>query len=201
MDLRARLARMVLSPAPLGLLTGDDGDLGGDLGDAPVPAAVLVPIVDRAEPGLLLTLRTAALRTHAGQVAFPGGRVDPGEDAVAAALREANEEIGLDPAAVDVIGTLDTYRTITNFVVTPVIALIAPDLPLTPHDGEVADIFEVPLAFVTDPVNRVLRHIDLQGRPRAYYEIQWRDRRIWGATAAMIANLSLRMAYAPVEPS
>lgn len=188
---------MLQGPAPPGLLTGDDGDLG----DAPIPAAVLVPIVARAEPGLLLTLRTAALRTHAGQVAFPGGRLDPQEDAVAAALREANEEIGLDPGAVDVIGRIDPYRTITNFVVTPVVALIAPDLPLIPHDGEVADIFEVPLAFVTDSANRVLRHIDLQGRPRAYYEIQWRDRRIWGATAAMIVNLSLRMAYAPVERS
>lgn len=197
MDLRARIARILESPVPAGLLTGDDGDLG----DAPVPAAVLVPIIDRTEPGLLLTLRTADLRTHAGQVAFPGGRLDPGEDAVAAALREAYEETGLDPAGVDVIGTLDPYRTITNYVVTPVIALIAPDLMLTPHDGEVAAIFEVPLAFVTDPANRVLRHIDLQGRPRAYYEIQWRDRRIWGATAAMIANLSLRLAHEAVETS
>ena len=197
MDLRARLARMVEAPVPPGQLTGDDGDLGAN----PVPAAVLVPIVDRAEPGLLLTVRTADLRTHAGQIAFPGGRLDANEDAVAAALREAEEEIGLDPATVDVVGALDPYRTITNFIVTPVVAIVPPGLTLTARDGEVAEIFEVPLAFVVDPANRVLRHIDLLGRARAYHEIQWRDRRIWGATAAMIVNLARRLELAPVESS
>lgn len=197
MDLRARLARSVAAPAPPGLLAGDDGDLGA----SPVPAAVLVPVVARADPGLLLTLRTAALRTHAGQIAFPGGRMDPGEDAVAAALREAHEEIGLAPPFVEVLGTLDAYRTVTNFIVTPVLALVPPGLDLTAQDGEVADIFEVPLAFVIDPANHVLREMEWQGRTRRYWEIPWCDRRIWGATAAMIVNLSRRLEHAPVGAS
>jgi 8-oxo-dGTP pyrophosphatase MutT (NUDIX family) len=194
MDLRARLARGVALPAPSDLLSGDDGDLGG----SPIPAAVLVAVVARAEPGLLLTQRTAALRTHAGQIAFPGGRMDPGEDAVAAALREAHEEVGLAPALVDVIGALDPYRTATDFVVTPVLALVPPELELKAQDAEVADIFEVPLAFVIDPGNHVLREMEWQGRTRRYREIPWRDRRIWGATAAMIVNLSRRLEYARV---
>lgn len=197
MDLRARLTRMADAPAPADLLTGDlpDEDLlpGGVPPGAPVPAAVLVPVVARPEPGLLLTLRTAGLRTHAGQIAFPGGRVDPGEDAVAAALREAWEEIGLDPAAVEVLGTGDPYRTITGFAVTPVIALVRPGVPLVARDEEVADIFEAPFGFVTDPRNHALRFAEVAGRSRRFYEIQWRDRRIWGATAAMIVNLSRRL--------
>ena len=159
------------------------------------PAAVLVAITDRPEPGLILTVRREHMRTHAGQVAFPGGRVDPGEDAIAAALREAQEEILLDPAAVDVIGIVEPYRTVTNYRVTPVIGVIPPDLPLEPHEHEVADWFEAPFAFVLDPANHVEHSALFQGRERHYYEIVWNGRRIWGATAAMIVNLSRRLKW------
>lgn len=160
-----------------------------------IPAAVLVAITDRPEPGLILTVRREHMRTHAGQVAFPGGRLDPGEDAVMAALREAQEEILLDPAEVDVIGSLDAYRTVTDYRVTPVIGVIPPDLPLEPHEHEVADWFEAPLNFVLDPANQERQSALFQGRTRHYYEINWNERRIWGATAAMIVNLSRRLQW------
>ena len=159
------------------------------------PAAVLVAVTDRPQPGVILTVRREHLRTHAGQIAFPGGRIDPGEDAIAAALREAHEEILLDPAAAEVIGAIDTYRTVTNYRVTPVLAVIPPDLALEPHEHEVADWFEAPLAFVLDPANQQQRSALFQGRERHYYEIDWNGRRIWGATAAMIVNLSRRLQW------
>jgi 8-oxo-dGTP pyrophosphatase MutT (NUDIX family) len=159
-------------------------------------AAVLIAITDRPEPGVILTVRREHMRTHAGQVAFPGGRLDPGEDAIGAALREAQEEILLDPAAVDVIGMIEPYRTVTNYRVTPVIGVIPPDLPLEPHEHEVADWFEAPLAFLLDPANQQRLSALFQGRERHYYEIAWNGRRIWGATAAMIVNLSRRLQWA-----
>ena len=171
--------------------------LPGDLLEAAVSgaaAAVLVAITDRPRPGVILTVRREHLRTHAGQVAFPGGRIDPGEDAVAAALREAQEEIALDPAQVAVIGTGDLYCTVTNYVVTPVVGIIPPGLPLVPHEHEVADWFEAPLDFITDPANQQKRSALFRGRERHYYEIEWEGRKIWGATAAMIVNLSRRLA-------
>ena len=171
------------------------GDLPEERAKATVDAAVLVAITNRAEPGVILTVRREHMRTHAGQIAFPGGRVDAGEDAVAAALREAHEEILLEPEAVDVVGSIEPYRTVTGYVVTPVIGVIPPDLPLTPHEHEVADWFEAPLAFILDPANQVRQTALFQGRERHYYEIVWNDRRIWGATAAMIVNLSRRLAW------
>ncbi len=176
-------------------MTGDL--LLGDLIEQPpqgLPAAVLVAVTDRPEPGVILTVRREHLRTHAGQVAFPGGRIDDGEDAVAAALREAQEEIALDPADVEILGTADLYSTVTNYLVTPVIGLIPPDLPLEPHVHEVADWFEAPLAFLLDPANQQRHSALFRGRERHYYEIEWEGRRIWGATAAMIVNLSRRLA-------
>ena len=171
------------------------GDLPEERAKATVDAAVLVAITNRAEPGVILTVRREHMRTHAGQIAFPGGRLDAGEDAVAAALREAHEEILLEAEAVDVVGSIEPYRTVTGYVVTPVIGVIPPDLPLTPHEHEVADWFEAPLAFILDPANQVRQTALFQGRERHYYEIVWNDRRIWGATAAMIVNLSRRLAW------
>lgn len=157
------------------------------------PAAVLVAVTDRAQPGVILTRRTETLRRHAGQVAFPGGRLDPGEDAVAAALREAEEEVALRRAAVELVGVADAYVTVTGFVVTPVIGVVPPDLPLAPHAAEVADWFEAPLAFLLDQANHREQRMEWQGATRTYLEIDWQGRRIWGATAAMLANLSHRL--------
>jgi len=161
------------------------------------PAAVLIPIVDRAEPTIIFTERPKTMRKHPGQVSFPGGRIDPDDaDPVAAALREAEEEIGLDRAYVEVIGTTDRYRTVTGFEVTPVVAAVRPGFTLRPQPGEVADLFEAPLHFVLDPARQVVRTAQWRGRERTYYEILWEDRRIWGATAAMLVNLSRRLELA-----
>lgn len=158
------------------------------------PAAVLVAVVDRPSPTVILTVRPETMRQHPGQVSFPGGRIDPGDDGpVAAALREAKEEIGLSPEAVEVIGVSDPYRTITGFEVTPVVGIVPPGLPLTPHPGEVADMFEAPLDFLLDPANQLRREAMFRGRMRSYYEIPYQGRHIWGATAAMIVNLSRRL--------
>jgi 8-oxo-dGTP pyrophosphatase MutT (NUDIX family) len=177
-----------------------DGLLAGDLiegaPDAGREAAVLVAITDRVEPGVLLTVRREHMRTHAGQVSFPGGRLDPGEGAVAAALREAEEEIGLPRAQVHVWGLGDAYRTITGYAVTPVLGLVPPDLPLAPHEHEVADWFEAPLSFLLDPANQQRMTAEFQGRTRHYYQIDWQGRRIWGATAAMLVNLTRRLDWA-----
>jgi len=173
-------------------LMGDHPELRGD---ASTDAAVLIPVTDREAPGVILTVRREHLRTHAGQIAFPGGRRDDGEDAIGAALREAQEEILLDPAEVELVGALDPYRTVTGYDVTPVIGVISPDLPLEPHEHEVSDLFEAPLDFLLDPRNQRIQSALFQGRERHYYEILWNGRRIWGATAAMIVNLSRRLQW------
>jgi 8-oxo-dGTP pyrophosphatase MutT (NUDIX family) len=185
----ARLAAALDLERPGDLLPGDIGeDASGPLREA----AVLVAITDRPEPGLILTHRHHSLREHGGQIAFPGGRVDEGEEPRAAALREAWEELGLDPAEVRILGVADHYRTITGFGVTPVVATIPPDLPLVPNPSEVSDWFEAPLAFVLDPANHQHRETLYKGSMRSYVEIVWEGRRIWGATAAMLVNLSRR---------
>jgi len=193
MTLAERLRAALARPAPHGLLPGD---LHEETGGSPVAAAVLVAITRRPEPGVILTVRRADLRTHAGQVAFPGGRVDPGDPSIAAAaLREAQEEVALDPALVEVWGAADPYRTVTNFSVTPVLGSVPPDLPLVPHEREVADLFEAPLAFLLDPANQRAITAEFQGRMRTYYQIDWQGRRVWGATAAMLVNLSRRLQW------
>jgi 8-oxo-dGTP pyrophosphatase MutT (NUDIX family) len=190
--LAERLHASLASTGAAELLRGDMIELDPA---ASTPAAVLIAITDRPEPGVILTVRREHLRTHAGQIAFPGGRLDPGENSISAALREAHEEILLDPAAVEVIGLIEPYRTITSYVVTPVLGVIPPDLPLEPHEHEVADWFEAPLGFLLDPENQHRQSALFQGRTRHYYEIVWNDRRIWGATAAMIVNLSRRLQW------
>ena len=192
MKLADRLREALAAPAAEPPLQGDFPELRAK---AEVPAAVLVAITDRHEPGVILTVRREHLRTHAGQVAFPGGRLDPGEDAAQAALREAHEELLLDPAAAELVGAIEAYRTVTGFVVTPVIGVVPPDLPLTPHEHEVADWFEAPLAFLLDAANQQYRSALFRGQTRHYYEIVWNGRRIWGATAAMIVNLSRRLQW------
>ena len=178
------------------LLAGDVLD-EEEAGRGITPAAVLVAVVDRAEPSVILTLRPETMRKHPGQISFPGGRIDPGDDGpVAAALREAEEEIGLPPSAVEVIGLADVYRTVTGFEVTPVVGIVPPDLPLVPHPGEVAAVFEAPLHYLLDPAHQHQRAVMWYGRERHYYEIEYEGRRIWGATAAMIVNLSRRLELA-----
>ena len=191
MSLINRIAEGLAGDPPDGLLPGDliEGHDGEQR-----QAAVLVAITDRPEPGLILTLRRDDLRTHAGQVAFPGGRIDEGEDAIAAALREANEELGLDPAVARMVGQADLYCTVTGYWVTPVVAIVPPDLDLVPNPEEVADWFEAPLDFVLDPANQQRMTADYKGRRRTYYEINWHGRQIWGATAAMLVNLTRRLA-------
>ncbi|WP_294045900.1 CoA pyrophosphatase [Sphingomonas sp.] len=195
MSLAERLRAALDHPHLPELLPGDMGDVPADMRHT--PAAVLVAVTDRAEPGLILTQRTDTLRRHAGQIAFPGGRIDPGDaDAAAAALREAEEEIALPRHAVAVVGAADPYVTVTGFAITPIVGVIPPDLPYRPNEAEVADVFEVPLAFVLDTVNQVRASAEWQGRTRHYYEIRWGERRIWGATAAMLVNLSRRLRWA-----
>ncbi|MDB5717305.1 MAG: hypothetical protein JWM38_732 [Sphingomonas bacterium] len=178
------------------LLAGDTVAYQLAPGETLKAAAVLVAVTDRAEPGVLLTRRTDTMRRHAGQVAFPGGRIDPEDaDAIAAALREAEEDIGLPRDVVDVIGITDAYRTVTGFEVIPIVGVVPPDLPLVPHDAEVAALFEVPLAHLLERTNHIERRVEWDGRERHFYEILWQDERIWGATAAMIVNLGRRLGW------
>jgi 8-oxo-dGTP pyrophosphatase MutT (NUDIX family) len=174
------------------LLEGDVME-AADAGER-TPAAVLVAVVDRPAPTIVLTERPMTMRRHPGQISFPGGRIDQGDAGpVEAALREAEEEIALPPDRVEIIGIADRYVTITGFEVIPVIGVIPPDLPLRPHPGEVASMFEAPLHHLLDPRHHKVRTGEWKGLARSYFEIEWEDRRIWGATAAMLVNLSRRL--------
>lgn len=162
-------------------------------------AAVLIAVTDRPEsaggPGVILTQRPRTMRDHPGQVAFPGGKIDPGEDAVAAALREGWEELRLDPALVRVIGTTDRYQTGTGFDITPVLGVIPPDLPLTADSREVESWFEAPLALLMDERNWTQSSVVWRGAERQFLEMDHHGYRIWGVTAAICANLSRRLAW------
>lgn len=162
-------------------------------------AAVLVTITDRPQPGVILTQRPSTMRDHPGQVAFPGGKLEPGEDAVAAALREGWEELEMDPARVQVIGTTDRYQTGTGFDITPVLAVIPPDLPLVAHHREVESWFEAPLELVMDERNWTTSAVLWRGAERQFYEMDYRGYRIWGVTAAICANLSRRLRWVASE--
>ncbi|MDP5103384.1 MAG: CoA pyrophosphatase [Erythrobacter sp.] len=159
------------------------------------PAAVLIAITDAAhDPQVILTQRPRAMRDHPGQVAFPGGKIDPGEDPITAALREAEEELALPRDAVRVIGTSDVYHTGTGFLVTPVVGVVPPGLTLTPNPAEVEAWFEAPLGMLLDPASWSSNAVFWRGANRHYLELDWQGFRIWGVTAAIIANLSRRIA-------
>ena len=159
------------------------------------PAAVLIAVTDRSEPGVILTHRPPDMRAHPGQVAFPGGKLDPGEDAVEAALREAREELAIAAANVQLIGASDRFVTGSGNDVTPVLGLVPPDLPIAPNPAEVAGWFEAPLGYLLDPANHAHKETEWLGRVRPYIEIEWQGHRIWGVTAAIIANLARRLAW------
>jgi 8-oxo-dGTP pyrophosphatase MutT (NUDIX family) len=161
------------------------------------PAAVLIGFRDGVQPRLVLTVRTDHLQSHAGQVAFPGGRTDPGDtSALATALRESQEEIGLDPALVSPLGYLDCFETISGYCITPVVASIASQAQLYPAPDEVAEVFEVPLAFLLEPNNLRRYTMEFRGHQRPMVEFLHGGHRIWGATAAMLLNLLQRMGKA-----
>lgn len=158
------------------------------------PAAVLVPIVAREEPTILLTLRTEHLPSHKGQIAFPGGKIDPGDASpLATALREAEEEIGLGSAHVDPLGYLDVYETTSGYRIVPVVAMVTPPFAIRPNPNEVGDVFEVPLAFLMDAANHQEHQREWQGRVRRYTAMPFGERYIWGVTAGILKNLHARV--------
>jgi 8-oxo-dGTP pyrophosphatase MutT (NUDIX family) len=198
---RARLNRDV----PLALTDDSLPGVRGDLDLDPLlwekagvkatkPAAVLVPVVARPEPAVLLTLRTPELKSHSGQIAFPGGKIDPTDESpLAAALREAEEEIGLDAKLIDPVGYLDLYLTFSGFRILPLVARVDPDYRLTINPGEVAEVFEVPLEFLMQPDNHQRHKRDWKGIERQYYAMPFGERYIWGVTAGILRNLYERI--------
>lgn len=194
--LRSKLLR---EPPPLPLMP-KRGDFDSDPDGRPAersdlkPAAVLLPLLFRREPHVLFTRRTHHLTRHAGQVAFPGGRADPDDiSLVETALRETQEETGIDPAFITVAGFLDAYETGTGYAILPVVGLLSEGFALSPQIGEVAEIFEVPLAFLLDPANKQRQSREFGGRMRTFYSFTYEGHYIWGATAAMLLNFAERI--------
>jgi 8-oxo-dGTP pyrophosphatase MutT (NUDIX family) len=200
-DRSVRLASGLPVPAPP---IGSDFSLSGVV---PVPqawraASVLVPLVNHAAGvTVLLTQRTADMPSHAGQIAFPGGRREAGEDAVAAALRETEEEVGISRRFVDVVGAVDLYRTGTGFEITPIVGIVTPGFAVRADPREVADVFEVPLEHFLDEVNHKLDSRQYQGRERRYYAMPYGERYIWGATAGMLKNLHFILTAKETAPA
>ena len=159
------------------------------------PAAVLLAITENDRPGILLIHRPSNMRAHPGQIALPGGKIDPGESPVEAALREANEELGIRTEDVRVIGSSDLYRTSSGYDITPVIGLVPSGIRLHPNPAEVAQWFEAPVDFLFDPANHKEHWMEFEGKPHPYWGIQWEDHAIWGVTASILVNLSRRLRW------
>ncbi len=197
-EFRARTGRLFAAPPDEPRRSDDDLNPQAPIippGVEPKPAAVLVPLVAR-DGGLqvILTQRTDHLSRHAGQIAFPGGRIDAGDASpAAAALRETEEETGISRDFVEPVGYLDTYLTGTSYRVVPVVGLLRPGFTVTPQAGEVADVFEVPLAFLMNPAHHERHAREFKGKERFFYAMPYEGRYIWGATAGMIRNLYMLM--------
>lgn len=195
-ELRARLGALPAggSASPEAIAAPVNSRDGWDLADRPlVGAAVLVPIIHGPTPGVLLTQRTATLSSHAGQVAFPGGRMDPGESAEQTALREAEEEVGLSADRVELVGRLTDHVTGTGYLVTPVVGLLAPGFVPIPAESEVACVFQLPLTVLLDPNAPERRQREYNGKIRSFWVWPHAEHYIWGATAAILVQLAHRL--------
>lgn len=196
---RARLTTVAPDPAAAELSPIGDHVLAPELAalikaQAKLPAAVLVPVIAREEPTVLLTLRSSALSKHAGQIAFPGGKLDAADpDPLATALREAHEEIGLDAGYADPLGYLDPYLSGTGFRIVPVVALISPAFEMTINPAEVDEAFEVPLDFLMKPENHARHSREWRGVQRSFYAMPYGERYIWGVTAGILRRLYERL--------
>lgn len=194
--------RRLLHPEPPALpLTPTRGDFDLNPQSRPTtarelfPAAVLLPIILRSDPTVLFTERNAQLKRHAGQVSFPGGRVEKDDvSLVHTALRETREETGIGADYITVAGFLDAYETGTGYAVLPVVGLLREGFALAPNTDEVSEVFEVPLGFLLDPANRQRNQREWQGRMRSFYAFSYNGHYIWGATAAMLVNFGERLA-------
>lgn len=190
--LRARLMQIAAEPLVPPVVYGED--IIGELEKPPVPAAVLVPVILGARPSILLTKRTAHLKRHAGQVCFPGGRIDQEDaDPEAAALREAEEEVALDPSRVEVIGRMSDYVTGTGYRITPVLGLLPPGLTYRPSPHEVEFVFELPISVVLDPNAPRRQNREVLGRSREFWVWPHPEHLIWGATAAILVHLARKL--------